>query len=207
MDENITDDLCDFQQGEDRGADLLRQLATFAPTIELKQQVLLQVKDEEKHHRLFSTRLKDLNIDCLGMDGNLESLYDLAQEYVNQKDWVGAITCQAVIEELAMASFIHAYPNLDPQSQLILQEIIADERRHLAFGIEQLKTFAAQKKNKDVREVHAKIRELAKGALNDKQQTEEAREQTKQILLNAYKMHKARLHDLGIELNFFQALF
>lgn len=192
------DVLCNYQKGEERGVTLLRQLKTFAPE-EVTEEIAAQIIDELKHDRLFSGRLKDLDIDCFGMNHSLEAVYDLAQACVDRKDWAESITIQAVIEELAMATFTDHLQKLDSETQEVLREIIHDEARHLAFGIRELSKIARGNEAK-IRSIHLRVLEIVMTMLKDKRFTKEQIGRMRRTAVKAYKMHKARLSRIGVEI-------
>lgn len=191
--------LCQYQQGEDRGVGLLKELYTFAPNNEVAAEIAIQIEDEIKHARLFAERLQHLDIDCEGLKRSLESLYELAQECVNSKDWVASITIQTVIEELAMATFTEHLPEQDEDTQAVMREIIEDESRHLAFGIREMAKIKAGNEDK-INDLHGKIVKLVMRAVTDKSYSLAERGVLVKTMLKAYKMHVARLNELGLEL-------
>ncbi len=191
--------LCQYQKGEDRGVDLLKELLEFAPNEGVAQEIESQIVDEIKHARLFAERLSDLDIDCEGMKKSLESLYDLAQECVDEKDWVSSITVQSVIEELAMATFTEHLTKHDVATQEVLREIIEDESRHLAFGIREMNKFKAGNEEK-INALHNKMLKLVIEALDDSSFTAVERVGMVKTMTKAYKMHSVRLKELGISL-------
>lgn len=192
------DILCNYQKGEEKGVGLLVQLNTFAPS-EVRQEITEQIVDERKHDRLFSGRLKDLDIDCFGMNHSLEAVYDLAQECVDQKDWVSSITIQTVIEELAMATFTDRVLTLDADTQVVLREIIHDEARHLQFGLREMEKFAEGNEEK-IRAIHMRVLKIFLATFNDPKHSKEDLKRLTKVVKKAYRMHKVRLGRIGVEL-------
>jgi rubrerythrin len=191
----LDDALCQFSKGEERGAHLLRQLLDFAPDEDVRRQVAQQVIDEERHHRLFSTRLQHLELDCEGMKKHLASLYDLAQACVDRRDWAECMAIQAAIEELAMASFGHAIKTmaLDTETRTAIMSVIADERRHLEFGMGQLRQLAATPQERE------KIRRIQEQAMALLRESAVGGYAKKEVLLQAYRAHQARCKAIGID--------
>lgn len=190
--------LCNYQKGEERGVWLLIQLKTFAP-VDVRKEIAAQIDDERKHDRLFSSRLKDLDIDCFGMNNSLEAVYDLAQECVNRKEWVESITIQAVIEELAMATFTEKVRELDPKTREVLLEIIHDEARHLAFGLREMAKFAKGNEEK-IRRIHLKVLDIFLAVFKDSRYTLQELGRLTKTVTSAYRMHKARLSKIGLKI-------
>lgn len=191
--------LCQYQQGEDRGVDLLKQLHDFAPNEETAAEIAVQIEDEIKHARLFAGRLSALDIDCEGLKKSLESLYELAQECVDKQDWVASITIQTVIEELAMATFTEHLPEQDEDTQMVMREIIEDESRHLAFGMREMAKIKDGNEEK-INALHEKIVKLVMHAVTDSSYSVAERGVLVKTMLKAYKMHSARLKELGLDL-------
>lgn len=197
--------LCNYQKGEERGVGLLRSLQNFAPNSQVAAEIGDQIIDEMKHDRLFSTRLKDLDIDCLGMNNSLEAVYDLADDCVARKDWVESITIQTIIEELAMATFTEHLRELDEKTQVVLNEIIQDEARHLQFGIRELKKIADDEKystenREKIHAMHQKVLTIFRSTFKDNSYTPEEHAQLIKTVTKAYKMHRQRLAVIGIEI-------
>lgn len=191
--------LCQYQQGEDRGVDLLRQLYSFAPNQDVAEEINLQIEDEIKHARLFAERLQDLDIDCEGLKKSLVSLYDLAQQCVDKKDWVESITVQTVIEELAMATFTEHLAEQDEGTQIVMREIIEDESRHLAFGLREMAKFKAGNEEK-INALHKRVVQIVTQAVKDSSYSIQERKILVSTMLKAHKMHDARLKELGLSL-------
>lgn len=191
--------LCQYQQGEDRGVDLLKQLHAFAPNAEVAEEINLQIEDEIKHARLFAERLQHLDIDCEGLKKSLESLYDLAQQCVDRKDWVESITVQTVIEELAMATFTEHLNEQDEDTQVVMREIIEDESRHLAFGLREMAKFKEGSEAR-INTLHQQVVKIVTNAVKDSSYSLQERKILVKTMLKAYKMHDARLHELGLSL-------
>jgi 1,2-phenylacetyl-CoA epoxidase catalytic subunit len=191
--------LCQYQKGEEKGVGLLRALKTFAPSEDVAREIDLQITDELKHDYLFAGRLRDLDIDCEGLKGSLNSVYDLAQECVDKKDWVSAITIQTVIEELAMATFNHHLPELDEDSQRILRLVIQDEGRHLEFGLRELQKVAAGNEEK-IRAIHMRVAEIFKSSFKDNDYSADEHKVLQETVMRAYKLHKKRLSGIGVKL-------
>ena len=196
----LDDALCAFAAGEDKGVDLLKQLLLFVPDKETASKVVDQIKDEVKHARYFSTKLKDLDIDCEGLKKNLKSLYDYAQSCVDEQDWVKCMAVQAVIEELAMAAFVHRYPQFDKSVQVILEEVIGDEKRHLAFALSELAKDLDDNARAKMEEVHLRAMEIMLDAAKEKQLDDVEQKEALQIMKKAYFLHKGRLKQIGVEL-------
>jgi ribonucleotide reductase beta subunit family protein with ferritin-like domain len=196
----INDPICSFAKGEERGVHLLKQLILFAPNNEAAFELRQQIEDEVGHEEIFNTRLKDLDIDCEGLSKNLDSLYDYAQTCVDEKDWVKSVSVQAVIEELAMASFIYRYPELDEKTQIVLKKVIEDEKRHLEFCITQLAKFADSDSRARTEEVHKNAISIMRAAAEQEGLSKDQLNDAKEIMKKAYFLHYSRLKKIGIAL-------
>jgi len=195
--ERLNEVVCQFQRGEDRGAYLLRQWSEFAPTLEIKKAVIQQYKDEVRHANLFAGRLKDLEVSCSGLNSSLNSLYDLAQDCVDKQDWVQCVTIQVAIECLAMGSFSTVYKSCDEETKIILEEVIADEKRHLDWGLDQLNNVKDDPQHlKKIKEIQKKTSRLFNCLHLDPQLKEI--EKAKEIHGLSRDIYISRMNEIGI---------
>ena len=204
--ERIQNTLSQYAQAEDKGASLLKQMLEFTPGEKEKEMITKQMKEEEQHAKIFTERLKKFDFEETPLYATLQHFYDFCQECVNNKDWVACITCQAALEELAMASFGEFYKRVDDkETQEILLKVIEEERQHLAFCMDQLQTFVKNNEMKQKIEQTQRmiVQVLAKGILFT-ELTNDQRNAAMNVLKQAHTMHTNKMKTLNI--NFPQAI-
>ncbi|GEM_PF-5178578 len=202
-DELLKKQISQYALAEDRGVSLLSQMLEFVPGDEERVFLVGQVEDEKKHNRLFSERADELGVEEQFFTESLEWLYDFGQECVDKKDWLLCVTCQSVIEELAMASFAVFFQRADEKTRKILLEIIDDEKRHLDFALWQIgkwtRTDADRKKVLDLQHhvLSLFLKALTSRDLRDRSKEEQAH--FKKVLKNTYTLHKQRFKKLNMD--------
>lgn len=195
--------LSEYAMAEDRGVSLLSQMLTFVPGDEEKTFIKGQIEDEKKHNRLFQQRADELNAQEQFFLESLGKLYDIGQECVEQRDWLACVTCQSIIEELALASFASFFPRADEKTKKILLEIMGDEKRHLAFTLWQIEKWA--RSDEDKTKIHALqkrvidlfIEALQPDSLN-KQIPKSEQDDFKKVLKKTYQLHRQRFSKLKL---------
>jgi 1,2-phenylacetyl-CoA epoxidase catalytic subunit len=130
-----------FYFGEADGAKLIHELPAFAPTLHEKEFCKVWEADETKHETLFSAILDEYNINQESAKQNplLNGIFTIAWDCVKQQDWVKCMTISAVIENIALEAgkYIHQFG--DKPVQEVIDQILPDEEKHLAFSKQQLK--------------------------------------------------------------------
>ena len=197
--------LSEYAMAEDKGVSLLSQMLTFTPTEEEHKFILDQVEDEKKHNRLFQERADELNVEEKFFLKSLDELYEIGQECVNEKDWLKCVSCQNIIEELAIASFSSIYTRADDKTREILNEIISDEKRHLDFTLWQIEKWATTpEKKKVVMDLQQRVIDLFLKALKpenlEREVPEEERDGFKKVLKNTYLIHRQRFSRLHMDI-------
>jgi len=196
--------LSQFAAAEDRGVSLLSQMLLFVPSEEERKFIVEQIKDEKKHNRLFQKRADELNVKEKFFLESLEKLYDLGQECVWERDWLKCITCQSIIEELALASFASLFQRVDEKTQKILLEIMEDEKRHLAFTFWQIEKWAVtEDMRKKVYNLQNRVLAFFIDALKPENLKRHIpkKEQADfiKVLASTYKVHRQRFSRLNME--------
>lgn len=197
--------LSEYAMAEDRGVSLLSQMLEFAPGDEEKKFLEGQIVDEKKHNRLFQQRADELNAEEEFFLESLEKLYDIGQECVAGKEWLACVTCQSIIEELALASFASFFGRADEKTKKILLEIMGDEKRHLAFTLWQIEKWAhtAQEKEKifalQKRVLTIFLEALTPEALT-KQIPKNEQDDFKKVLKKTYELHRQRFSRLKLKI-------
>ena len=196
--------LAEYAIAEDRGVSLLSEMLTFAPSEEERAAIQKQMDEEIKHSRLFDERAQALNAGETRLVDSLQKLYELGQSCVDERDWVKCITCQNMIEELAIVSFSSIYTRADEETKAVLTEIMAEENEHLDFTLEQLGKWAIDEAGRaKVKAVQDRALEICMEAFRpgqlEKEISAEEANAFKKVLWRAYQVHKERFRKIGLE--------
>lgn len=189
---------------EDMGVSLLSQMLEFAPTEEEHTFLKSQVQDEIKHNRLFSERADELGSTEKFFNDSLQKLYEFGQQCVSKKDWLLCVSCQSVIEELAIASFSVFFQRADEKTRKMLLEVIDDEKRHLDFAFQQIKKWTkTDEDRKKILDLQHNVLQIFLEALNPrelkKRLPSEEQKFFKKALEKTYTLHKQRFSKLKLE--------
>ncbi len=151
-----------FYFGESDGAKLVQALPAFAPGQHEKEFCKYWKQDEEKHDRLFHGILHEYALVPSGFNVLFEGLFGIAWQCVAEKDWVKCMTIAAVIETIALEAGIYLHENGDEPVQKILEEIIPDEKKHLAFSRTELQKYVNLSDNRiKIKNVVKKVKILS----------------------------------------------
>ncbi len=151
-----------FYFGENDGAKLIHALPEFAPGQHEKIFCGYWEQDEQKHDRLFHSILHEYNIKPEGFNALFQGLFGIAWECVKEKDWVKCMAISAVIENIALTAGEYLYEHGDDPVKNVLEQILPDEKRHLAFSHQQLELYAKENENKQkIRGVLKKVKALS----------------------------------------------
>ena len=125
------------------------QLVLQAPTFSAKKYAASQTIDEAKHVLVFNRYIERQFRNRHDITHSLRKLLD---KILMSEEWdLKFIGMQLVIENLALANFneIKKYIN-DPLLRNILSYVIADESRHISFGIDYLKRLVSNLSKKEI---------------------------------------------------------
>lgn len=134
------DTLSQFVHGEQGALLVASQLASCAPTYDAKLFAASQTFDEARHVEVFSRYLREKVGIMYPCNSNLKALIDkvLADERWDLK----FIGMQIVIEGLALSAFQTIRDDsVDPLLHQIIQLVLRDESRHVAFGVSYLEEY------------------------------------------------------------------
>lgn len=127
-----------FLHGEQGALLVASQLVSCAPTYNAKLYAASQTFDEARHVETFNRYLQKKTGIIYPIDGALKDIID---KILTDERWdLKFIGMQVVIEGLALAAFTTAKGYVDPEGfkKDMLELIIRDEARHVAFGIHYL---------------------------------------------------------------------
>ena len=133
--------LCNYCVGEATALEASSSLVRLAPNHHARIFMATQAADEARHLEVFLHRLRELGV----ADPNAEvevraspGLQELRRrllEFVDTGDWTAAVFAQnVVLESMEDTVFRYHQAVADPVTGQILAGVVADERRHLGFG-------------------------------------------------------------------------
>ncbi|MFW6031411.1 MAG: ferritin-like domain-containing protein [Myxococcota bacterium] len=141
--------LSQFMHGEQGALLVASQLVSCAPTYDAKLYAASQTFDEARHVEVFSRYLRDKVRIMYPVNPNLKLLLD---KVLSDPRWdLKFIGMQIIIEGLALAAF-HTFrmTTRDPLFRQIVDYVIRDEARHVAFGVTYMERFVKSLSHKEI---------------------------------------------------------
>lgn len=132
--------ICQFMHGEQGALLVSSQLVSCAPTYDAKLYASSQTFDEARHVEVFARYVRD----CLPVEYPINPhLKALLDKVLTDERWdLKFIGMQLVIESLALAAFgVQKDMAADPLLKQMLDYVIRDEARHVAFGVTYMEQF------------------------------------------------------------------
>jgi hypothetical protein len=132
--------LSQFLHGEQGALLVASQLISCAPTYDAKLYAASQTFDEARHVEVFTKYLKEKVGFMYPVNPNLKALLD---KILTDERWdLKFIGMQLIIEGLALAAFHTQRMTVkDPVFKDLIDLVIRDEARHVAFGVTYLEQF------------------------------------------------------------------
>ncbi len=143
--------LSQFLHGEQGALLCTAKIVETVPWIDAKYYASTQVVDEARHVEVFSKYLDTKLGDKYSINPHLQMLLD---DVIEDSRWdMTYLGMQIMIEGLALAAFgfMHTFTE-DPLLKKLLRYVMADEARHVAFGVLSLKEFYESLSAKEIRE-------------------------------------------------------
>ncbi|MGH9165684.1 MAG: ferritin-like domain-containing protein [Acidimicrobiales bacterium] len=143
--------LSQFLHGEQGALVCTAKIVESVPWMDAKFYAATQVMDEARHVEVFSRYLDTKLSGHYPINTHLEMLLD---DVIADSRWdMTYLGMQIMVEGLALAAFgfIHKLTN-EPLLRQILRYVMADEARHVAFGVLSLQDFYAQLSDAEMRE-------------------------------------------------------
>ena len=134
---SLAQTLSQFMHGEQGALLVASQLVSCAPTYDAKLYAASQTFDEARHVEVFHRYLKERCKIIYPINPNLKALLD---KVLTDPRWdLKFIGMQILIEGLALAAFqsIHQTTR-DPLLRQVVELVMRDEGRHVAFGVNYL---------------------------------------------------------------------
>jgi len=149
--ENQNWTLSQFLHGEQGALLCTAKIVETVPWIDAKYYAATQVVDEARHVEVFSRYLQEKCSGTYQINGHLGMLLD---DIIADSRWdMTYLGMQIMVEGLALAAFSFMH-NLtpDPLLKKLLRYVMADEARHVAFGILSLQEIYAEMSAAEIRE-------------------------------------------------------
>jgi hypothetical protein len=143
--------LSQFMHGEQGALLCTAKIVETVPWIDAKYYAATQVIDEARHVEVFSRYTSEKLGGAYPINPHLRLLLD---EIINDSRWdMTYLGMQIMVEGLALAAFgfMHATTN-EPLLKQLLRYVMADEARHVAFGVLSLQEVYEGMNNAEIRE-------------------------------------------------------
>ena len=143
--------LSQFLHGEQGALVCTAKIVETVPWIDAKYYAATQVMDEARHVEVFGRYLQTKLDHTYPINPHLRMLLD---DIIRDDRWdITYLGMQIMVEGLALAAFgfMHQFCD-DPLLKQILRYVMADEARHVAFGVLSLREFYAELTEAEIRE-------------------------------------------------------
>ena len=143
--------LSQFMHGEQGALLCTAKIVETVPWIDAKYYAATQVVDEARHVEVFSKYLDDKLSGHYPINAHLRLLLD---DIIADKRWdMTYLGMQVMVEGLALAAFgfIHMMTT-EPLLKKLLRYVMADEARHVAFGVLSLQEYYKELSAPELRE-------------------------------------------------------
>ena len=143
--------LSQFLHGEQGALICTAQIVETVPWIDAKYYASTQVMDEARHVEVFSRYLTEKLSGFYPINAHLRMLLD---DIVADNRWdMTYLGMQIMVEGLALAAFgFMQQMTTEPLLKKLLRYVMADEARHVAFGVLSLKEYYAELSASEIRE-------------------------------------------------------
>lgn len=139
--DNLITTLCNYCEGEAAALEASSGLIALAPNNAARIFLATQVADEARHLEVFLRRLDDLGVVdpeaevAQRANPHIVEFHDKLTSLVAREDFEGAVFAQNVLLESLEDTVFRFHEQIaDPITKQVLQGVVADERRHLGFG-------------------------------------------------------------------------
>jgi hypothetical protein len=143
--------LSQFLHGEQGALVCTARIVETVPWIDAKYYASTQVMDEARHVEVFSRYLDEKLSGHYPINAHLQLLLD---DIIADSRWdMTYLGMQIMVEGLALAAFgFISQMTTEPLLKALLKNVMADEARHVAFGVLSLQEFYAQLTAAEIRE-------------------------------------------------------
>jgi para-aminobenzoate N-oxygenase AurF len=143
--------LSQFMHGEQGALLCTAKIVETVPWIDAKYYASTQVMDEARHVEVFAKYLDEKQDGHYPINAHLKMLLD---DIISDSRWdMTYLGMQIMVEGLALAAFgFMTQMTPDPLLKQLLRYVMADEARHVAFGVLSLKEYYEQLTTPELRE-------------------------------------------------------
>jgi hypothetical protein len=143
--------LSQFLHGEQGALVCTARIVETVPWIDAKYYASTQVMDEARHVEVFSRYLDEKLSGHYPINAHLQLLLD---DIIADSRWdMTYLGMQIMVEGLALAAFgFISQMTTEPLLKQLLKNVMADEARHVAFGVLSLQEFYGQLSASEIRE-------------------------------------------------------
>ncbi len=143
--------LSQFMHGEQGALICTAKIVESVPWIDAKYYAASQVMDEARHVEVFSKYLDDKLSGHYPLNAHLRMLLD---DIISDSRWdMTYLGMQIMVEGLALAAFgFMRQTTTDPLLEQLLRYVMADEARHVAFGVLSLQEYYQELSASELRE-------------------------------------------------------
>ena len=143
--------LSQFMHGEQGALICTAQIVETVPWIDAKYYAATQVMDEARHVEVFAKYLDTKLSGHYPVNSHLKMLLD---DIISDERWdMTYLGMQIMVEGLALAAFgFMQQMSTEPLLKKLLRYVMADEARHVAFGVLSLQDFYQELNSKEIRE-------------------------------------------------------
>ena len=149
--ESVAWRLSQFMHGEQGALLCTAKIVESVPWIDAKYYAATQVMDEARHVEVFARYLDEKLEGHYPINSHLAALLD---DIINDGRWdMTYLGMQIMVEGLALAAFGFMFQvTTEPLLKQLLRYVMADEARHVAFGVLSLKEYYGQLSDAEIRE-------------------------------------------------------
>ena len=143
--------LSQFMHGEQGALLCTAKIVETVPWIDAKYYAATQVMDEARHVEVFAKYLQEKQDGFYPINAHLKMLLD---DIIADSRWdMTYLGMQIMVEGLALAAFgFMQQLTPDPLLKQLLRYVMADEARHVAFGVLSLKEFYTELSTPEIKE-------------------------------------------------------
>lgn len=199
--------------GETIAIDYCKTIATFAPTEHARTFLLKQQLEEETHLELLTEYVGTHPRPHVLISKSLRKLDAIMVDAIERKDYVACIFVQHfIVEGLNISLLQELEHHADGALSELSTRILIDERRHMEFGVEEIKRMLGEDKSPALRrkliQLQRKTLYYAIGlAITLSKESRNLGIPIKEFFGNTIEGHTERISRVGLRLPFVDTVF